>query len=476
MPLTESHALPSLRFLHTTELCLPDDKTKVLTFTKSRSMASPPSPEQDLLLQSLPTLFSETPVTTSLEWSYLDLCADAASCVTDTAPPSASLVSCPAESPPCSSACPDPSVAAVDSVVATATLDSALLFPSPDAGETLWETEAQAHAQTQIQAGEQTQHQQHQQYDVHHQVQNSPTPGLFFHQTSPIPSLSSDQSLFPPYITEPIEAQASSDTTLAIAQVAGKEQQAASSCSPAAPPGMKNVLSPMSAISASSRAGLSKKSVLSAPGAPSASTGPRTPALEENEFAGPPCRSAVSRHSKLSSGGDPIPRRSRIPAAAHTSSGVAKSAPTKQRRRYNQPRSSKYCHLCARHERAVPMVPCGNFFRGLCQKSVCRKCFATYGLDWEAARASLVSGFSRNSAGTGGADETTLQIEDSTVSDVYSDADSATGASKVWLCPHCLGSCPKRAKCFAYDRQTVRRRVKTQEARLHANESVAVTL
>lgn len=105
--------------------------------------------------------------------------------------------------------------------------------------------------------------------------------------------------------------------------------------------------------------------------------------------------------------------------AHHTFSGRVQ----KQTRRYSAPKSSRYCHLCARHERCVEMVPCGNVELGLCQKSVCRKCIDVYNL-----------------------------VVD----------------SPSWSCPHCQNKCPQRAKCFAYDRQTARRREKTLRAKMNS--------
>lgn len=99
----------------------------------------------------------------------------------------------------------------------------------------------------------------------------------------------------------------------------------------------------------------------------------------------------------------------------------------KQTRRYSAPKSSRYCHLCARHQRCVKMVPCGNVELGLCQKSVCKKCIDTYNLE-------------------------------------------VTESS--WACPHCQNKCPERAKCFAYDRQTARRREKTLRAKMNATAAV----
>eukprot|EP00737_Agarophyton_chilense_P003216 gb/GEZJ01003736.1/.p1 GENE.gb/GEZJ01003736.1/~~gb/GEZJ01003736.1/.p1 ORF type:complete len:366 (+),score=31.89 gb/GEZJ01003736.1/:91-1098(+) len=94
----------------------------------------------------------------------------------------------------------------------------------------------------------------------------------------------------------------------------------------------------------------------------------------------------------------------------------------KQTRRYTVPKSSRYCHLCARHQRSVSMIPCGNVSFGLCQKSVCSKCIVAYELNVHVPQ---------------------------------------------WSCPHCCNSCPKRAKCFSYDRQTARRRANSLKAKLN---------
>lgn len=118
-----------------------------------------------------------------------------------------------------------------------------------------------------------------------------------------------------------------------------------------------------------------------------------------------------------------VPLTKKISASIDTR--VARTGPggrvQKQTRRYSAPKSSRYCHLCARHQRCVKMIPCGNVELGLCQKSVCKKCIDTYKLE--------VSGPS-------------------------------------WACPHCQNKCPQRAKCFAYDRQTARRREKTLKSKL----------
>lgn len=92
-------------------------------------------------------------------------------------------------------------------------------------------------------------------------------------------------------------------------------------------------------------------------------------------------------------------------------------------RKYLRPRRSRYCHLCARHERNVKMVGCTNITKSICQKSVCVKCIELYQLD---------------------------------------------ASEKNWKCPHCQQNCPTRAKCFSYDRQTAERREQTRRARFLA--------
>lgn len=105
------------------------------------------------------------------------------------------------------------------------------------------------------------------------------------------------------------------------------------------------------------------------------------------------------------------------------SSGVGKiekSKSKRQSRRYAAPKRSRYCHLCARHEKTVEMVGCGNIKHGTCQKSICVKCIKTYNLQANCTD---------------------------------------------WECPHCQNKCPSRAKCFSYDRQTAQRREKLKRAK-----------
>lgn len=108
------------------------------------------------------------------------------------------------------------------------------------------------------------------------------------------------------------------------------------------------------------------------------------------------------------------------------SSGVGKIEKTKskrQSRRYAAPRRSRYCHLCARHDKTVEMIGCGNIKKGTCQKSICVKCIKLHNLQVNCAD---------------------------------------------WTCPHCQNKCPSRAKCFSYDRQTAQRREKLKRAKNEA--------
>jgi hypothetical protein len=164
------------------------------------------------------------------------------------------------------------------------------------------------------------------------------------------------------------------------------------------------------------------------------------------------------------------------PSATSSAAGRSPSSPElsarkpsdgKQRRHYRHARSSKYCHLCARHERIVEMVSCGNLGAGLCQKSVCRKCFASYNLDWEAARACALRLWqSRESCAT---------VANPGPSDGERGGDYIP-PNELWLCPHCQNACPARAKCYAYNRQTVQRRVRTQQARMQDGSETTMGL
>lgn len=118
----------------------------------------------------------------------------------------------------------------------------------------------------------------------------------------------------------------------------------------------------------------------------------------------------------------PLPLRKVHPTL--TTTPIPTGRVQKQTRRYTVPKSSRYCHLCARHQRSVSMIPCGNVELGLCQKSVCGKCIEHYRL------------------------QVTLPS---------------------WSCPHCQNKCPQRAKCFAYDRQTARRRERTLRAKRNSH-------
>lgn len=156
------------------------------------------------------------------------------------------------------------------------------------------------------------------------------------------------------------------------------------------------------------------------------------------------------------------------------------------------------------------MVACGNFSLALCQKSVCVRCITVFNLAdgtqlapilangrggqpaQERAKGGASSGGGENSApervGLSGAG---IAIEGSVRKGVgegrvwkesgrldpgeRAPVETTTSALRKnvsptmrWICPHCTGRCPKRAKCFAYDRQTMRRRERAQRLRREA--------
>jgi len=84
-------------------------------------------------------------------------------------------------------------------------------------------------------------------------------------------------------------------------------------------------------------------------------------------------------------------------------------------RQYKRLTSAKQCHVCARK---TNLVPCSNIRLGLCLKSICKRCFDTFG--WDLSAASDPNG--------------------------------------NWKCPHCTMQCPKQARCVIYQRSIERRR------------------
>lgn len=136
--------------------------------------------------------------------------------------------------------------------------------------------------------------------------------------------------------------------------------------------------------------------------------------------------SASQSERTCGSGSEKLIEKCQLPFESQWKNGVKLGRVgkiTRQTRRYAKPRRSRYCHLCARHERSVKMVGCTNIKERICQKSVCVKCIELYQLD-------------------------------ATVVD--------------WKCPHCERNCPKRAKCVSYNRQTAERRERSQLAKCSA--------
>lgn len=96
---------------------------------------------------------------------------------------------------------------------------------------------------------------------------------------------------------------------------------------------------------------------------------------------------------------------------------------------------SKYCHVCGRSARTVPVALCGNNLKGLCRKVVCDKCLITHeGSDLRSTKEKIAS----------------------------------------WTCTHCRGGCPSRARCHQYQRNNMKRRLKSSSG--HAAETAKPTV
>jgi hypothetical protein len=83
---------------------------------------------------------------------------------------------------------------------------------------------------------------------------------------------------------------------------------------------------------------------------------------------------------------------------------------------------SKYCHVCGRSAKTVSVALCGNNKLGLCRKVVCDKCLIMH---------------------------------------QWGDFRSAKESESSWTCTHCRGDCPARARCHQYQRNNMRRRLKS---------------
>jgi len=109
----------------------------------------------------------------------------------------------------------------------------------------------------------------------------------------------------------------------------------------------------------------------------------------------------------------------------------------RQAKKFKKPQPSNFCHICASRAADVGFAFCSNIDRGYCQKTVCRKCFAKFGWDFE----------------------------------------KATNPETKWECPHCRHECPERARCHIYFKANYRRRVRRQRmAQLEAQAQSAAHL
>lgn len=85
---------------------------------------------------------------------------------------------------------------------------------------------------------------------------------------------------------------------------------------------------------------------------------------------------------------------------------------------------SKYCHVCGRSAKTVAVALCGNNRLGLCRKVVCDKCLIMHH---------------------------------------FGDYKNARNPDSSWICTHCRGDCPPRARCHQYQRNNMRRRNRCQQ-------------
>ncbi|PXF47074.1 hypothetical protein BWQ96_03151 [Gracilariopsis chorda] len=96
--------------------------------------------------------------------------------------------------------------------------------------------------------------------------------------------------------------------------------------------------------------------------------------------------------------------------------------------------ASKYCHVCGRNSKTVPVSQCANVKLGLCRKVVCEKCLIVY----------------RTEIGRG-----------------------LPQPNRPWNCTHCTGHCPRRARCHQYTKNNLRRRMKVDsKERKEEQESI----
>lgn len=110
-------------------------------------------------------------------------------------------------------------------------------------------------------------------------------------------------------------------------------------------------------------------------------------------------------------------------------SGVSmmQQLPQLPRQRYSENSTpSKYCHICGRNGRYVKLRACQYTSQSLCRKVVCAVCISQYDSDYEVA---------------------------------------VVTSSSPWICTHCRGHCPFRARCVQYFRNNEKRRAKNLKRR-----------
>ncbi|KAK4525487.1 hypothetical protein GAYE_SCF13G3395 [Galdieria yellowstonensis] len=104
---------------------------------------------------------------------------------------------------------------------------------------------------------------------------------------------------------------------------------------------------------------------------------------------------------------------------------VLNSYKRRQPRKYKELKYSKFCHICNRNIRRVPLYHCSNVEKGLRRKAVCLFCIGEYKIALE----------------------------------------NGKKVSTEFVCPHCTNSCPDTAQCKTYLKTNLRRRAKVLASR-----------
>lgn len=136
----------------------------------------------------------------------------------------------------------------------------------------------------------------------------------------------------------------------------------------------------------------------------------------------------TSIHSKLTTDVISLNEYSNVvPKASISNKKMVPALPQLPRQRFSDNSTpSKYCHICGRNGRYVALRACQYYTQSLCRKVVCAVCISRYDQQHE------------------------LKVRT---------------CQGQWVCTHCRGACPKRARCVQYFRNNEKRRAKNIEKR-----------